>query len=551
MRKAKAPVRAEKKGKIWPSILIWFLTTGIFSFVDSAAWEPALSPPWFAILAVCVPIAYAVIFKKCSVKEAKKPAAQQQPQESLTLNNVKRIVLSVLIWLVSSAIFLIILIVAWPAEGNLILSTFPSLIMLTPVSGATYFYELVEVRTQGSRTKLSFRIKPEKDGLAAEKATGPKMQVTPCPDPPVEAVLSPAKVPLSAEPPVPETVYQASIEEVNQHRNRGVEFKPDCEIEHEKHHHAEAESAIAAHKVQCEFISIDDMRQFTGIPFEWHWVQQLNFTNGVAWFMLNKNNQGVALRYISQLNNLILDSYAYVDGLDDTCINLNDVDFDYPKLLHMDSMTNTRVECYPYTKTGCASKYPVILVFATSETRTHNGNPFCQAYPVNGEIKITQDGSIGAARVRFDLWEGEITFDFGLCGASLAVKHIYKDSEKIYEFAGFEDSPLLTQKRKMSAVLLENVQKPLSYSEINCDSKENQASDELLEEAVDAVLEAGQASVSMLQLQLKLGYARAARIVDEMEEKGIIGPFMGSKPRNILITKEQWQRIRSQAAPLR
>jgi S-DNA-T family DNA segregation ATPase FtsK/SpoIIIE len=52
------------------------------------------------------------------------------------------------------------------------------------------------------------------------------------------------------------------------------------------------------------------------------------------------------------------------------------------------------------------------------------------------------------------------------------------------------------------------------------------------------------ASGSMLQRRLKLGYARAARIVDEMEEKGIVGPFQGSKPREILITKEQWATMR-------
>ena len=45
--------------------------------------------------------------------------------------------------------------------------------------------------------------------------------------------------------------------------------------------------------------------------------------------------------------------------------------------------------------------------------------------------------------------------------------------------------------------------------------------------------------------RLKLGYARAARIVDEMEERGIVGPFMGSKPRTILVTKEQWEAMRS------
>ena len=67
----------------------------------------------------------------------------------------------------------------------------------------------------------------------------------------------------------------------------------------------------------------------------------------------------------------------------------------------------------------------------------------------------------------------------------------------------------------------------------------------MLPAAVDVILETGQASVSMLQRRLKLGYARAARIVDEMEEKGIVGPFQGSKPRAILITKEQWDNMRN------
>ena len=70
------------------------------------------------------------------------------------------------------------------------------------------------------------------------------------------------------------------------------------------------------------------------------------------------------------------------------------------------------------------------------------------------------------------------------------------------------------------------------------------AGDEMLPAAVDVILETGQASVSMLQRRLKLGYARAARIVDEMEERGIVGPFMGSKPRTILVTKEQWEMMK-------
>ena len=82
--------------------------------------------------------------------------------------------------------------------------------------------------------------------------------------------------------------------------------------------------------------------------------------------------------------------------------------------------------------------------------------------------------------------------------------------------------------------------KPASVSNPDPTDEELEG-DEMLPAAVDVILETGQASVSMLQRRLKLGYARAARIVDEMEEKGIVGPFQGSKPRAILITKEQWQ----------
>jgi S-DNA-T family DNA segregation ATPase FtsK/SpoIIIE len=67
--------------------------------------------------------------------------------------------------------------------------------------------------------------------------------------------------------------------------------------------------------------------------------------------------------------------------------------------------------------------------------------------------------------------------------------------------------------------------------------------DELLPQAVEVIFETKQASVSMLQRRLKLGYARAARIVDQMEEIGIVGPFEGSKPRQVLITKQQWNEM--------
>ena len=73
--------------------------------------------------------------------------------------------------------------------------------------------------------------------------------------------------------------------------------------------------------------------------------------------------------------------------------------------------------------------------------------------------------------------------------------------------------------------------------------------DELLPAAVEVVLETGQASVSMLQRRLKLGYSRAARLVDQMEERGIVGPFEGSKPRQLLISKERWQEMQMGSNP--
>ncbi len=81
-----------------------------------------------------------------------------------------------------------------------------------------------------------------------------------------------------------------------------------------------------------------------------------------------------------------------------------------------------------------------------------------------------------------------------------------------------------------------------SNSDAALDSSDD-GGDELLPAAIEVVLESGQASVSMLQRRLKLGYSRAARLVDQMEDRGIVGPFEGSKPRQLLITKAQWQEM--------
>ena len=92
--------------------------------------------------------------------------------------------------------------------------------------------------------------------------------------------------------------------------------------------------------------------------------------------------------------------------------------------------------------------------------------------------------------------------------------------------------------------------KEASYSEDIIESIESTSPtailknvDDLLKEAIETVVNAEQASVSMIQRKYRVGYNRAARMIDEMEERGIVGPFEGSKPRRVLITKEELEEL--------
>ncbi|MDO4730972.1 MAG: DNA translocase FtsK [Clostridia bacterium] len=72
------------------------------------------------------------------------------------------------------------------------------------------------------------------------------------------------------------------------------------------------------------------------------------------------------------------------------------------------------------------------------------------------------------------------------------------------------------------------------------DDDEEQDLDILFSDAAQCVIEAGQASTSMLQRKLRVGYARAGRLIDELEQNGVIGPHEGSKPRKVLLTRDEW-----------
>ena len=163
---------------------------------------------------------------------------------------------------------------------------------------------------------------------------------------------------------------------------------------------------------QCKTFTIDDMLQFPEIPIAWSYIPRLNYTFGIAWAMLNWNNQRIVLDYISQVNEIIVDSHEYIPGTEDAFIDLDDIDFDYPKPMRITSMCRTRLECFPYTPKGKLSKYPVIIHFETGR----NGNPL---YTI-GEIKILQDGSIGDATVSIN----SNRYKIGLHGRSLVLKRV-------------------------------------------------------------------------------------------------------------------------------
>ena len=95
---------------------------------------------------------------------------------------------------------------------------------------------------------------------------------------------------------------------------------------------------------------------------------------------------------------------------------------------------------------------------------------------------------------------------------------------------------------------INNIDKKIYFKnskKINEDYLTDESEDEMLDEVIEMCIETGQASTSYIQRAFKIGYARAGKIIDQMEEKGIISSYQGSKPREILITKEQWNKLKN------
>lgn len=107
------------------------------------------------------------------------------------------------------------------------------------------------------------------------------------------------------------------------------------------------------------------------------------------------------------------------------------------------------------------------------------------------------------------------------------VKFIKKDGDMIYD-----------------TNIMEKIDKSAEPEQVSTNSDDQDDQDDpLLEDAIELVVESQQASTSYIQRRFKVGYARAGRIIDQMEERGIISGYQGSKPREVLMTKQRWQEL--------
>ncbi len=113
-----------------------------------------------------------------------------------------------------------------------------------------------------------------------------------------------------------------------------------------------------------------------------------------------------------------------------------------------------------------------------------------------------------------------------------------KEVENIVKFVQKDGNPQYDER------IIESIERADEPEKVSNKNDEEDEVDELLDEAIEMCIESGQASTSYIQRRFKVGYARAGRIIDQMEERGIISGYQGSKPREVLMSKERWQELK-------
>ena len=148
---------------------------------------------------------------------------------------------------------------------------------------------------------------------------------------------------------------------------------------------------------------------------------------------------------------------------------------------------------------------------------------------------------IGAEKL---LGKGDMLFDPAGAPKPTRIQGAFitdKEVEKIVDFVKANGEATYSEDILESIEKANSTDKELEANSIEGDDE----TDPLLNEAIETVIETGQASTSFIQRRFKVGYARAGRIIDQMEERGVISGYQGSKPREVLISKERWAELNS------
>ena len=143
------------------------------------------------------------------------------------------------------------------------------------------------------------------------------------------------------------------------------------------------------------------------------------------------------------------------------------------------------------------------------------------------------------------LGKGDMLFYPAGASKPTRVQGAFVDDKEVEKIVDFIKSNTDTS---YSEEILESIEKANSTDKDVKDIEDGDDTDPLLDEAIETVIETQTASTSFIQRRFKVGYARAGRIIDQMEERGIISGYQGSKPREVLMTKERWQELNMQQA---
>jgi len=150
---------------------------------------------------------------------------------------------------------------------------------------------------------------------------------------------------------------------------------------------------------------------------------------------------------------------------------------------------------------------------------------------------------VGAEKL---LGKGDMLFSPAGSSKPTRIQGAFVSDDEVEKIVGFVKA---NGTAKYSEAILESIENNNKTDKELAEDGDDDDTDPLLMEAMDVVVETGQASTSFIQRKFKVGYARAGRIIDQLEERGIISGYQGSKPRQVLMTLERLKELKMASAP--